>query len=57
MNYENIRNRATQFESVTGLTVAEFDHLNTTFTGKWRNFYRIHTIEGKKTKNSKYECS
>lgn len=50
MNYENIRNRVTQFESVTGLTVEEFDHLCSIFTGKWRNFYRIHTIEGKKRK-------
>lgn len=50
MNYSNIRQRAKQFESVTGLKVEEFDQLLSVFSGKWRNFYRIHTIEGKKRK-------
>ena len=50
MNYTNIRQRTKQFESVTGLTVEEFDQLLLVFSGKWRNFYRIHTIEGKKRK-------
>ena len=50
MNYENVRNRLSQFESVTGLKVEEFDHLLSVFRGKWRNYYRIHNIEGKKRK-------
>lgn len=50
MIYTNIRQRTKQFESVTGLTVEEFDQLLSVFSGKWRNFYRIHTIEGKKRK-------
>lgn len=50
MNYSNIRQRTRQFESVTGLKVTEFDQLVSVFSGKWRNFYRIHTIEGKKRK-------
>lgn len=48
MNYHNIRTRATQFESVTGLQVEEFDHLLSVFSGKWRNFYRIHRTNGEK---------
>ena len=50
MNYSNLRQRTKQFESVTGLKVEEFDQLLSVFSGKWRNFYRIHTIEGKKRK-------
>lgn len=50
MDYSNIRQRTRQFESVTGLTIEEFDQLSPIFSGKWRNFYRIHTIEGKKRK-------
>lgn len=50
MNYLKIRTRVTQFESVTGLKVEEFDYLLSSFSGKWRNFYKIHTIEGKKRK-------
>lgn len=50
MNYFKIRNKTTQFESVTGLKLEEFDKLLPVFTEEWRNFYRIHTIEGKKRK-------
>jgi hypothetical protein len=50
MNYIKIRERERQFLSVTGLYVDEFDHLLPTFLGIWRNYYRIHTIEGKKRK-------
>ncbi|MEM7163787.1 MAG: transposase family protein [Bacteroidota bacterium] len=50
MNYSNLRQRTKQFESVTGLKVDEFDQLLSVFSSKWRNFYRIHTIEGKKRK-------
>ena len=50
MNYKNIRTRPTQFLSVTSLNVAEFDYLLSTFSGRWRNYYRIHNIEGKKRK-------
>lgn len=50
MNYENVRNRQSQFESVTGLKFEEFDHLLSVFRPKWRNYYRIHNIEGKKRK-------
>ncbi len=50
MNYFKIRNRTKQFESVTGLKLEEFEKLLPVFTDKWRNFYRIHTIEGKKRK-------
>ncbi|MEZ4953794.1 MAG: transposase family protein [Saprospiraceae bacterium] len=48
MNYKEIRKRARQFESVTSLKVEEFDHLLAIFSDKWRNYYRIHTIEGKR---------
>ncbi len=48
MNYENIRTRTTQFESLTGLKVEEFDHLLSVFASKWRNYYRIHRINGQK---------
>lgn len=50
MDYFNVRNRSTQFQSVTSLKIEEFDYLLGFFEGKWRNFYRIHTIEGKKRK-------
>lgn len=50
MDYSNLRQRTKQFESVTGLKVEEFDRLRGVFARKWRNFYRIHTIEGKKRK-------
>lgn len=50
MNYQNIRTRLRQFESVTGLKTEEFDKLLTVFAGKWRNFYRIHQINGTKRK-------
>lgn len=50
MNYYKIRNREKQFQSVTGLKLEEFEKLLSTFEEKWRNFYRIHTIEGKKRK-------
>jgi len=50
MNYFKIRNRSRQFLSVTGLQVEEFDFLYSSFSPRWRNFYRIHTIEGKKRK-------
>lgn len=48
MNYKEIKKRARQFESVTSLKVEEFDHLLAIFSDKWRNYYRIHTIEGKR---------
>jgi len=50
MNYKNIRTRPTQFLSVTSLNIAEFDYLLSSFSGRWRNYYRIHNIEGKKRK-------
>jgi hypothetical protein len=50
MNYENIRTRPKQFLNVTSLHVEEFDYLFSSFSSKWRNYYRIHTIEGKKRK-------
>jgi len=50
MNYYKIRNRPRQFLSITGLQVEEFDFLYSSFYSRWRNFYRIHTIEGKKRK-------
>lgn len=50
MNYFKIRKRPRQFLSVTGLEVEEFDFLYSSFSARWRNFYRIHTIEGKKRK-------
>lgn len=50
MNYLKLRTRATQFESITGLKVEEFDYLLTSFSARWRNFYKVHTIEGKKRK-------
>ena len=50
MNYQNIRTRTSQFESVTGFKVEEFDKLLSVFCGKWRNFYRIHRINGTKRK-------
>lgn len=50
MNYFKIRNRKKQFESVTDLKLEEFEKLLSIFEDKWRNFYRIHTIDGKKRK-------
>lgn len=50
MNYENIRTRPKQFLSVTSLYIEEFDYLLSSFSSKWRNYYRIHTIEGRKRK-------
>ena len=50
MDYFTIRQRSSQFLSLTSLHVEEFDHLIPTFHGLWRNYYRIHTIEGKKRK-------
>lgn len=50
MNYENIRTRTKQFESLTSLKIEEFDKLLGVFSGKWRNYYRIYTIEGKRRK-------
>lgn len=51
MNYENIRQRKSQFESVTSLKVEEFDFLHQEFSKRWKKFYRYHTIEGKKRKH------
>ena len=48
MNYSEIRKRTKQFESVTGLKVEEFDKLLSPFSSQWRNFYRIHRINGTK---------
>lgn len=48
MNYQDIRNRTGQFESVTSLKTEEFDQLLSVFAPLWYRFYRIHTIEGKK---------
>jgi len=50
MNYFKIRKRPRQFLSITGLHAEEFDFLYSSFSSRWRNFYRIHTIEGKKRK-------
>jgi hypothetical protein len=50
MNYENIRTRPNQFLSVTCLYVEEFDYLLSSFSSKWQNYYRIHTIKGKNVK-------
>lgn len=50
MNYEKIRQRPKQFLSITSLKVEEFDYLLSSFSGKWYNFYKVHTIEGKKRK-------
>lgn len=46
MNYTQIRQRASQFESVTGLKVEEFDYLYRVFARRWKKFYRHHTIAG-----------
>jgi len=51
MNYENVRQRKRQFESVTGLKIEEFDFLLAEFGNRWKKFYRYHTIEGKKRKH------
>ena len=51
MNYESIRQRKTQFESVTGLKIEEFDFLFQAFSKRWKKYYRYHTIEGKKRKH------
>jgi len=51
MNYEKIRQRPKQFLSVTSLKVEEFDYLLASFSGKWYNFYKVHTIQGKKRKS------
>jgi len=50
MDYFTIRQRPSQFLSLTSLHAEEFDHLIPVFHGLWRNYYRIHTIEGKKRK-------
>lgn len=50
MKYFEIRQRERQFLSMTGLYVLEFDHLVPNFQAQWRNFYRIHTIQGYKRK-------
>jgi len=48
MDYKIIRQREKQFLSLTSLHPSEFDHLLKVFRGFWRNYFRIHTIEGKK---------
>ena len=48
MNYQEIRKRTRQFESVTSLKTEEFDQLLSVFSTRWIKYYRIHTIEGKK---------
>jgi len=50
MKYFEIRQRDKQFKSLTSLTVEEFDFLKSSFSSKWRNFYRIHDLKGKKRK-------
>jgi len=52
MDYFAIRQRPRQFLSLTGLHTEEFDYLIPVFHGLWRNFYRIHTIQGKKRKQA-----
>ena len=51
MNYQKLRNRPAQFQSVTSLTVEEFDYLLSSFSDKWRNYYKVYTIEGKRRKS------
>ncbi len=51
MNYEKIRQRPRQFESVTAFKIEEFDFLHQAFYQRWKKFYRYHTIEGKKRKH------
>ena len=48
MNYQKIRTRGRQFESVTSLKVEEFDFLLSVFSNKWYNYYRIHRVNGQK---------
>ena len=50
MNLENLRTRPVQFQSITSLKLEEFDYLLTSFSSKWRNYYKVHTIEGKRRK-------
>jgi len=50
MDYFKIKKRPRQFLSVTGLKVEEFNFLYSPFYNRWNNFFRIHTIEGKKRK-------
>ncbi len=50
MNYAHIRQRPTQFESVTSLKIEEFDYLSPLFSERWIKFYRHFTIEGKRRK-------
>lgn len=51
MDYQKVRQRPRQFESVTGLKIEEFDFLYSSFGEQWKKFYRYHTLEGKKRKH------
>lgn len=51
MNYQLFRKQERNFLSLTCLKIAEFDYLLGHFEPLWENYYRHHTLEGKKRKN------
>lgn len=51
MDYQKVKQRPRQFESVSSLKIEEFDHLCSFFAEQWKKFYRYHTLEGKKRKH------
>lgn len=48
MNYHEQKEHASNFLSLTSLSVLEFEYLLTNFTPLWERYYRYHTLEGKK---------
>ena len=54
MNISQIRQRATQFKSITSLTVEEFDTLLPKFESAWENYIRKYTFSGK-VRTRKYQ--
>ena len=47
MNYERIKGHPTNFVSVTGLTIAQFDVLLESFELEWDLYITHFTLEGK----------
>lgn len=55
MNYKENSQNATRFLSLTSLYVSEFEWLLGHFSVQWENYYRYHTLEGKKRKVLAYK--
>lgn len=48
MNCQDCKQNPTNFLALTSLTLVEFDYLLDHFAPRWQQYYKYHTLEGKK---------